>query len=808
MLLLLVGLTLGLALLVAGATLQRRELRVGLGALLPLTLMMIPALQSIPIPGRIRAALDPNGASLLADNSVALPASWPMSLDPVSTRVDLGLAAAGLAVFLVAYHLASGQRRRHLFVRAIAGAGILAVVIGLAHVVFSIPKIYGVLSASDHKTFIGPFVNANHTAEFLELATFACLACAGLRPTALNRVGWLIGALLCGAGALATLSRGAVLGLVVGGGTWLIMRFRARAQAGAEHRRPGAMVWGLAILAVLGAGALGAGRLVDRFQSSSVGTDLRFRLWKDGLRVLSAHPLGIGRGAFERVFPIYRTLKLPSPIRFTFLENEPLQLLVDSGWPLFALLVTAAVVVSWTFARRSRRDMLEASLLAALFAVLTHGCVDFGLETLGILLPVSAVLGTLLGRTRESARDSREPTPSTRWSWAMPAVAAAGLVVGIISLARPESDDFDALKKRAADDLQRRAILTRAQETHPLDYLYPLAYARLVPLRGGPGSPSPRLHTLNRAVRLCPSCEAVHVEIARNLWQLGLHQQAILEWRSAIDFGRGRFASAMAELYRSGATPAELAAIASSDPARVIEVALFVGSQVSPKAGLDVLGQADGLGVSRAETLIARATLQLQAGLTAEALETLAAARAMGLQDARYALLESKLLLVTKGNAAADEALRQLDVAATRYPTDVEIQRARLALVSQYGKWTALSRSIEGLKLALYRTNGSATEAYIASARVHAQMGRWQTAIGEYRVALTDQPSNGQLWLELGNAAATVGHKGTARDAYLEAARLIPKNAEVERALKKLDEDIPRTLGSDDGPLNPGPSLQ
>ncbi len=445
--------------------------------------------------------------------------------------------------------------------------------------------------------------------------------------------------------------------------------------------------------------------------------------------------------------------------------------------------------------------------MAALFALLMHNWVDFGLETPGIVLPASAVLGTLLGRARGA---DRRPTHAPRLSWQLPAFAIFGLAIGTVSLARPEADDFDNLMKRARDDHQRSALLVRAQETHPMDYFYPLTYSRLLPLRGADGGRSARLHVLNRALRLCPSCDAVHFEIARNLWALGLRRQSLLEWRAAVDFAPDHFRSAITELYRAGATPSELAAVASPDATRTIEVALFIGAARSPREGLTVLDQAGTTAASKSEILLARLALQMQGGLTADALETLKVARSMGIQDPRCFVFETKLLLATKGAAAADQALSELDLAAARYPTDVDIQRARLGVVSEYAKWSALGRSVEGLKLALYRSQGSATEAHIASARAQARLGRWQAAISDYRMALADEPKNAQLWLELGNAAATVGRNGTARDAYLEAARLTPNSPAVGAALKKLDEDRANTLDSEHGarPVNLAPDSE
>ncbi len=95
--------------------------------------MLVSLLQSIPLPFGLRALLDRSGTALIRDNQLAPGWGWPLSLDPPNTRVDVGRAALALVAFLVAYHLASGQRRRHLVTRAIGIAGVVAVVIGIGH---------------------------------------------------------------------------------------------------------------------------------------------------------------------------------------------------------------------------------------------------------------------------------------------------------------------------------------------------------------------------------------------------------------------------------------------------------------------------------------------------------------------------------------------------------------------------------------------------------------------------------------------------------------------------------------------------
>ncbi len=150
----------------------------------------------------------------------------------------------------------------------------------------------------------------------------------------------------------------------------------------------------------LGAAAFGADQLIDRFKSGGITSDVRFRVWRDSWRVLQAHPFGIGRGAFDRVYPIYRTVTAPFSLRFAFVENEPLQLLIDCGWLLCGLLFVGFGLVAWDLFRNARRDRIEAALIAGLFAVLVHNLVDFGFETPGVLLPVLAIVASVLGRAR------------------------------------------------------------------------------------------------------------------------------------------------------------------------------------------------------------------------------------------------------------------------------------------------------------------------------------------------------------------------------------------------------------------------
>jgi tetratricopeptide (TPR) repeat protein len=784
MALLLVVMTTALGLTAYALRAEGRALRATWLALVPALFVVIPAWQSLPLPAPIRAALDREGSALLDDNPLVAGHSWPLSLDPPVTRAQVGKAAAGLAMFLLAFHLASGHRRRHVLPRVIAGTGVAAVVIGLGHLIVGLNKVYGMFATS-RALLIGPFVNKNHNAEFLELAAFTCLACSFQRSSALNRVGWLTGMLLCAAGAIGTLSRGAAVALVAGALMFLFQRYLAKDDGRAPGGQRAFWAWSLFVvgLVVVVAGALGAGQLIDRLHPSVVTTDIRLQLWWDSLRVLAAHPLGIGRGAFERVYPIYRTVQTATPLRFSFVENEPLQLLIESGWLLFGAIALGMVALAWAVVRYGRRDLIEAAFVAGVCAVLTHSFLDFGLETLGVLLPFLAVLGLLLGRSRAA----EELLMPGRRPWQPVALALAGMVFGVGALAHGSYDNFDAQLHAAATRPQRQKILERAEQVHPVDYFYVLAAARNEPLRPPGKGVSPRLHDLNRALRLCPSCEMVHVEVARNLWQLSMRAQALVEWREAVRIQPTIFEGVLGELFAAGAKPEELAAVATFDAKRMIDVATFLTGINRLDDAFVVLDQADAMGAPHVESLLVRGRLQMRTGRVEAAQTTLAEAHAAGIQDPRLVVLDAEAA-VHKGPVGADAALSILDAGATRYPQDLPIQRMRVDVVMNYQKWQAAERALDGLKMALYSAYGNAGEAHRAAARIHSRLGRWTTALGEYRIALADDAGNVGLWLEFAKTAEQAGREGIAREALSEAARLSPSNRDIRSDLRRLDE--------------------
>ena len=651
--------------------------------ILPVLFLVIAVAQIVPIPAALRALLDPKGSELLA--LAHLTGAQPLSLDPPATYLRVAHAAAALAVGLAALVLASGRRMRFVAPGLMAVAGLAALVIGLGHRAVSEDKIYG-LFGYGRGLPIGPFINPNHTAEFLELAAFAALAFAFARPSRDGQRVWKIIAAVLAAGALSTLSRGSVLALGSGALVWYLLAPRSDEGEPLHRTRFAGVLIGLVVVVGVALG-FGAEGLVGRFAETSPGDEGRLSLWWDALNVVRAHPMGIGLGAFGRVYPVYRSL--PQTAWFQFPENQPVGILIETGIPGALLMLAGLALVVRHFAKNARRDRVEASLAAGLVAVLAHNLTDFGLETPGILLPFAALLGAMFGR-QAVVVTSESPAPR-RGTTVTAGFAAAAVLGGIALLFSPSTRDFDALL-RSPDRAASPSLAREASRAHPTDYVYALAEARLTPTNLA--SAAERLRMLNRAIILCPQCSGAHIDAARDLWRLGRRQQALLEWKTALALRPAQLPTAVDELARAGAKPAELISLANEQNRHELSRLLLARGLID--AAREIL--AGGTDQSSVEFHLAQAQIALQANDVLAARAAAKQALAAAPRDPRGFLVAAE---VESRASDRDKAIEILTDGLRFEPLNVELNRRMLALLMQTEKWRAIDRALDDLRRAL-----------------------------------------------------------------------------------------------------------
>ncbi len=771
------------ALFVVGSWAAGRPIRGGRFAAVLGVLTAIPLLQVLPLPLKLRNLIDSAGADLLEGSPLAGARWLALTLDPANTLEEIGRAGAALAIFLVAFHVASGRYPRLLVPKVLALSGTVGLVLGLGHRMLGETRIFG-LSESAGGIPVGPFVNANHNGEFIELAAFCALAVSRDSQNRL-RLGWLALSGVLAAGALSTLSRGAVVAVMAGAAVFLLLRWLRRETAETAPPPLGnrvlALIIALGTLAAL-ALALGVGPVFDEI----AGTDLRnhnekIYLWKDALQIIWHHPAGIGRGAFESVYPVYQTLI--THVRFPSVENAVLEMLIETGWPGFLAWLVGLAVMVRQIARWGRRDAMEAALLAGLAAVFAHNIVDFGFDTLGIRLPYVAVLGATLGRMVL-------PGQRQRHSWVgMSLVAVAGLAVVIGGLGVARTPDYDRALRAASAGAARRAIAIEAAAAHPADYFYPLHQGLNEPLAPDASGRSPKLRSLGRALRLCDICWDPHRATARALWTIGRRLQAIGEWkRAAILEASFGFSSVLDEVANAGATPAELVRFAPDEPALGLQVAWVLARKKARPELAELLDRLRAVGTAPIETWLVEVELATALGDRDGARRILRQAGLAAPGDARVPLGLADVE-VSEGNPAL--ARDHARAAVHLDPANVMAQRKWFELSAATQSWPDAEKALEGLGMALGRAGLPMTEVRLGAARMWRQRRHPLRAISELKTTTLIEPNNFGVWFELGQAAEEAGHVVMALDSYRQALRILPTDASTKAALARL-EDLKR----------------
>lgn len=511
-----------------------------------LVAMALCALQLIPLPEGLLLRLAPTAQGLREDGAALLggSASSTSTFDVPGTLRALAFFTILLGVAAVALRMALTEAGRYRLLAAVAALyGVVALVVGL-HYLFGARSLYGLYELRHvNPHLIGPLLNLNHLGCAMAVGCVLSLGLAAYpRQRTWLRVAWLVIAGACGATAVATVSRGATLAL--GGGVLVTLGLlgaqRLGRPAGDLPRRrrniatsslPIGIVATCAVVLVVYLSATNVGQQLAHTSFDEVTrADTKFGAWRSSLQLVEEMPwLGVGRGAFEAVFT--RVHPGSGLVTFSHVENEYLQAILDWGIPGTILLGLAGLWFAVAAIRKWRDGPLAAAALGAIVVVAVQSNVDFGIELLGLAVPLTAVAATLThGPLREGKGRSLLALRIARGAH------VAGLLVAALVLRSAVTTTLDEDHESLRDHEPTMAELRAAADRHPLDY-FVYARAAEVTIRRNERR---GVELLNHAMRLHPTHPGLHRIAARMLYQRGYIEQAALEYSAALRIGRTR----------------------------------------------------------------------------------------------------------------------------------------------------------------------------------------------------------------------------------------------------------------------------
>ncbi|MFO0900352.1 MAG: O-antigen ligase family protein [Pirellulales bacterium] len=456
------------------------------------------------------------------DGSPAVTAR-PISLYPAAGRHQLCLLLLATVAFLTAVRCFTNGSLALSLAAAVAGNGAALVLFGLVQRLTWNDRLFWAVPLSGGGLPFGPFVNRNNAGGFLNMCLaggvallFWALRRRGLegeeddwqylsadgfswwervrgtvegwlanldatKAGALALTGWLV------AGVMATLSRGAVVGMLVAGSATLL------AAAGMRQRLR--HLAALGFVGVVGAALLAwfgfSSDLQERFDTMGSGIDqTRPTMWRESLAAVPEFwATGSGLGTFRYVFEPYRR-NLSDHAWYEHAENQYIEAVLDAGAPGLALLLAALALASYALYRLARAarhasPSVQAAALGAVFALSSQaasGAFDFGLYLPANMTLLAVWCGLAVGLAicvSPPERLSRVALPGSAWlcSGVLAGLLAAGVPalldtwrLGRVEMATRKASLGDLRELPSAEELKGRLdALTTALRERPDD---------------------------------------------------------------------------------------------------------------------------------------------------------------------------------------------------------------------------------------------------------------------------------------------------------------------------------------------------
>ncbi len=516
-------------------------------ALIPLLLAGYTVLQAVPMPMAWLERIAPVHADVWARALLPLGEGPPrlasVSLDPGASLIEAVKWACYAGAFFAAAEVAA-RRGAAWGAAVVFGSALAAALTTLAHGLFGATRVFGLYAPQFAVSpwHVGPLLNPNNLSGYLNLGAFCGVGLYVSRRPLLPRWAVGLGVATIMAIGLTSASRGGLGALSIGAIVLAALLWRRDLRGAA----PGALkslvavaLGGGLLLALLGSSSLTWTELSDRDLS-------KIELLRSTLPMLRDHLwLGVGRGAFESTYPVYRAA--PGNVVFTHAESFPLQWGCEWGLPVAAAALGAFGWVLRPGPLGVRRSAVAAAAWTGILVLLAQNLVDLALEIPAVSIAAVTVLGSLWGDRRRRGMPSRRGggvEERARGLLASPAVRACAVAgAGAALLAAAASWGWhdvasDRAAVRAAQEASAagsdggaalRRALREAMGRHPGEPYFSLVGA-LAAWRSQAANPMP---WLQRSLERSQRNGRAHFLLAEVLAARGARRQALLELRLA-----------------------------------------------------------------------------------------------------------------------------------------------------------------------------------------------------------------------------------------------------------------------------------
>jgi tetratricopeptide (TPR) repeat protein len=547
--------------------------------------------------------------------------------------------------------------------------------------------------------------------------------------------------------------------------------------------------------------------------------------------------VGIGRGAFETVYPAYRPI--PGNILWTHPENLLVQWAAEWGIPV----ALAAVAFFGWLLRPSRvgatRSAVAGGAVAGVSVLILQNAVDFSLELPSVAIAVVVLIGAVwadtdrrgvsrwhAGSKREREREGARRERSGPLGWAKKysaavALGSSGLMVGGLAWAKgiptPLADRmaFHSLSK--ASPLPRDSfdpLIRAAMLRHPAEPYLPLVGAERAE-RAGDANP---VQYLERVLTRAKTYGRAHLLLARILLRRGAIAQGLMELKLACRDEPGLAPAAAEEAVRYVQDQQMLTKMVPDgvEGAKVMDTLGAVLERRAPQAGRHFDEAALSLDPSLTGPRLRRARAWIAAlrdpnGQQCQTDDERRACLAAVEDDAKWIqaalprtsdaarLRADALLAADRAEQAADLLGAVCEHAEDRLPC----LQDRVRVLARLRRDEEVDQVLRTIASEGCTSTASCTGTWMWIGAFSASQGNPGAALNAYRKAATYDSNKAEVWTHIGDAAEALSLHTQAAEAYEQAARLSRDSAALRQkadAAKARAVESWRPRGTDSGP--------